>query len=171
MTPYFNQDGIVLYNTDCRTLLPSLGIGIDCTITDPPWPGVRADIDVSQGEDPWELWGKTAPLIAKISKRLTVWLGVRSDPRFLSAVPKEMPYLRSLRLRYPVPARLGHVTNDGDRAYCFGIGWGHVRAGLFPGHRPRKVECSGRSVIVSPAETIKSLHIVGVWVKLVVVTV
>jgi DNA modification methylase len=40
MRPYFSEDGIVIYNCDCRELLPSLGQS-DLLITDPPY-GLRA---------------------------------------------------------------------------------------------------------------------------------
>lgn len=35
MQPYYQQDGITLYNCDCREILPDLAA--DALITDPPW--------------------------------------------------------------------------------------------------------------------------------------
>lgn len=135
--PYYEDEGVTIYCGDAREILPQIGRA-DCGITDPPWPdGER--LDLCRGESHWQVWEETAPLLVSRVERLIVWLGVRSDPRFLASVPRSMPYLRSLRLRYPVPSRLGHVTNDGDSAYCFGKGWGHVRAGLLPSHHSPSV--------------------------------
>jgi hypothetical protein len=36
MTPYYEQDGIVIYHGDCREVLPTLGM-VDHVITDPPY--------------------------------------------------------------------------------------------------------------------------------------
>jgi DNA modification methylase len=36
MTPYYEQDGIVIYHGDCREVLPTLG-AVDHVITDPPY--------------------------------------------------------------------------------------------------------------------------------------
>jgi site-specific DNA-methyltransferase (adenine-specific) len=55
MTPYYEQDGIVIYHGDCREILPSLAVVPDVTIADPPygqtslewdkWPDGWASID------------------------------------------------------------------------------------------------------------------------------
>ncbi len=38
MTPYYSHDGIVIYNADCRDVLPALAQGsIDLVLTDPPY--------------------------------------------------------------------------------------------------------------------------------------
>ena len=37
MTPYYEQDGIVIYHGDCREVLPSLTSKSACVITDPPY--------------------------------------------------------------------------------------------------------------------------------------
>ena len=36
MKPYFEEDGITIYNADCRAVLPSLQ-GVDLVLTDPPY--------------------------------------------------------------------------------------------------------------------------------------
>lgn len=42
MTPYYEQDGIVIYHGDCREILPTLEPGsVDLVLTDPPY-GVKA---------------------------------------------------------------------------------------------------------------------------------
>jgi hypothetical protein len=34
--PYFDEDGITIYNGDCRKIIPMLG-SFDMTLTDPPY--------------------------------------------------------------------------------------------------------------------------------------
>jgi DNA modification methylase len=50
MTPYYEQDGIVIYHGDCREVLPTLG-PVDHVMTDPPYSddthdGARSDVRV-----------------------------------------------------------------------------------------------------------------------------
>jgi len=35
--PYYEQDGIVIFNADCREILPELRGGVDCIFTSPPY--------------------------------------------------------------------------------------------------------------------------------------
>jgi site-specific DNA-methyltransferase (adenine-specific) len=42
VTPYYEQDGIVIYHADCRDVLPDLS-GVSLIATDPPYNGVLAD--------------------------------------------------------------------------------------------------------------------------------
>ena len=38
MTPYFQRDGVTLYNADCREILPTIEAGsVDLVLTDPPY--------------------------------------------------------------------------------------------------------------------------------------
>ncbi|MGI8475243.1 MAG: DNA-methyltransferase [Thermomicrobiales bacterium] len=38
MTPYYEQDGITIFNADCRDVLPTLAAGsVDLVLTDPPY--------------------------------------------------------------------------------------------------------------------------------------
>ena len=37
MTPYYDENGITIYNGDCREVLPDLDGTFDCVITDPPY--------------------------------------------------------------------------------------------------------------------------------------
>lgn len=86
-------------------------------ITDPVWPnGKRAFPNV----DPWKLWKAVAPQLAKIACRLIVILGCDSDPRFLAAVPKSMPFVRVCKLRYASPSYKGALLVDFETAYVFG---------------------------------------------------
>ena len=35
--PYYKQNGITIYNADCRDVLPDIGDGLTCLLTDPPY--------------------------------------------------------------------------------------------------------------------------------------
>lgn len=37
MCPYYDQDGITIYNADCLEAMPALRLEVDCTITSPPY--------------------------------------------------------------------------------------------------------------------------------------
>ena len=37
VTPYYEQDGIMIYHGDCREVLPRIGNVFDCVIADPPY--------------------------------------------------------------------------------------------------------------------------------------
>lgn len=44
VTPYYEDDGTVIYHGDCREVLPQLGRGLDLLLADPPYgQGVRVD--------------------------------------------------------------------------------------------------------------------------------
>ncbi len=87
-------------------------------ITDPVWPNPIPELVGS--DDPLGLFCEAAAHFPRIAKRVIVVLGVHSDPRFLSAIPKELPFIAALRLRYPVPKRLGRTLVGADIAYAFG---------------------------------------------------
>lgn len=38
MKPYYEHAGITIYHGDCREVLPSLWLGVDLILTDPPYP-------------------------------------------------------------------------------------------------------------------------------------
>ena len=44
--PYYDHDGITIYNGDCRELLPEIEV-VDLVLTDPPW-GINANTDNSR---------------------------------------------------------------------------------------------------------------------------
>lgn len=44
MQPYYDHDGITIYNGDCRDLLPSIG-AVDLVLTDPPYSSGRAEAE------------------------------------------------------------------------------------------------------------------------------
>ncbi len=114
MTPFYDRDGITIYCGDCRQILPQ--IQADVCITDPVWPNVHPDL--IGADDPLGLWESTLPLIHV--KRLCVWLGCQSDPRFMRSIPSELPFLRACYLRRAVPSYNGRCLVSGDLLYCFG---------------------------------------------------
>lgn len=113
MTPYYSQDGIVIYHGDARDILPR----IDCprvAITDPVWPN-----SVFPGvADPARLFAEAAQQLS--SERLVVQLGCSSDPRFLAGVPSRLPFVRVCWLRYARPSYRGRILVGSDVAYVFG---------------------------------------------------
>ncbi len=114
MKPFYDRDGITLFCGDSRDILP--GITADVCITDPVWPNVHPDL--IGADDPLGLWESTLPLINV--RRLCVWLGCQSDPRFLAAVPDHLPFLRMCYLRRAVPSYNGRCLVSGDVLYAFG---------------------------------------------------
>lgn len=116
MTPYYDSGGITIYHADARDVIPLLG-PVDVVLTDPVWPNVHPDLVGS--DDPWGLWESTHPLFD--ARRLIVWLGCQSDPRFLRTVDSERwPFLRVQYLRRAVPSYNGRCLVSGDVAYAFG---------------------------------------------------
>ena len=114
MMPFYDRDGITIYCGDCRQILPQ--IQADVCITDPVWPNVHPDL--IGADDPLGLWESTLPLLDV--KRLCVWLGCQSDPRFMRAVPSSLEFLRVCYLRRAVPSYNGRCLVSGDVLYCFG---------------------------------------------------
>jgi site-specific DNA-methyltransferase (adenine-specific) len=112
MKPYYEQDGITIYNADARDVMPSLSA--EAVITDPVWPNSIFP-NVS---DPRELLAQT--LTAASVSRIVVHLGIDSDPRFLSAVPERWKFIRLCDLDYAMPNPKGRILYGGDVAYVFG---------------------------------------------------
>ncbi len=86
-------------------------------ITDPIWPNAINLFDV---DDPWDLLSRSLQEAKRCSIRFVIHLGLDSDPRFLSAVPIEFPYVRQFALRYARPHYKGRILYDRDIAYLFG---------------------------------------------------
>lgn len=129
MKPYYASGGIQIFHGDAREILPQLQQPRVC-ITDPVWPnsvfpGVR---------DPAALFAETAKLLTV--ERLVVHLGCTSDPRFLSGVPKRLPFFRLCWLRYARPSYRGRVLVGSDVAYAFG-----TPPSVQPGRRVISGEC------------------------------
>ena len=117
--------------------LASVAEGEAVVITDPIWPNVP---DGMFGEvNPLALFSRAAAHFPRISRRAVVWLGCSSDPRFLSAVPRGLPFVRACWLRYARPHYAGTILGSGDVAYVFGDNRGPHDATLLPG------ECTSTS--------------------------
>lgn len=84
MTPYYEQDGIVIYHGDCRVIVPQLG-RFDLLLTDPPY-GIGASAGTGKyGREKWtdtDLgWDKAVPspwvleMVISRADRAVVWGG------------------------------------------------------------------------------------------------
>lgn len=104
---------------DARKVLCELPKDLNAVIiTDPVWPNAHPGLIGS--DKPYELFAETARYFPRIAKRVIVQLGCDSDPRFLTGVPKELPFLRSAMLRYTVPSHEGRLLRGFDLAFIFG---------------------------------------------------
>lgn len=53
MTPYYDQDGVTIYNGDCLHVLPDLpDNSVDLILTDPPYFKVKGDAWDNQWDKP-----------------------------------------------------------------------------------------------------------------------
>ncbi len=69
MQPYYQHDGITIYNGDCREILPALP-KVDLVLTDPPY-GIGAD--VSAHKQSGDVVGHGSRRVAKRDYPLTQW--------------------------------------------------------------------------------------------------
>lgn len=136
MKPYYEQDGVTLYCADCRDVLPT--IEAVTLLTDPVWPNAHPDL--VGAEDPEGLFVGMLSVMPSSVRRLIVWLGVQSDPRFLRQVPEALPFLRAQHLRRAVPSYNGRCLVTADIVYAFGE-WPTSK----PGARVIPGECSATS--------------------------
>ena len=107
---------------------------VDHVITDPVWPNrpptLWPEIDAV------ELWASVCPHLARVARRrITVILGVDTDPRFLASVPASFPFVRVCWLRYALSSYNGTILNGGVVAYVFGDSKGPHGATLLPGEK------------------------------------
>lgn len=131
MKPYYEHAGITIHCGDCREILPSTPAEV--VITDPVWPNAHPDL--KGAKDPFGLFDDAMRCLRiNTMKRLCVWLGCQSDPRFLRAVPTCLPFLRMQYLRRAVPSYNGRCLVSGDVLYAFGT-WPPPRKGaiVIPG--------------------------------------
>lgn len=112
MKPYYEHAGITIYHGDCREILPS--ISAESIITDPVWPNSI----FPKVLDPEQLLSE-ALAMANV-RRIVIHLGCDSDPRFLRAVPRSFPFIRSCLLEYARPSYKGRLVYGGDIAYAYG---------------------------------------------------
>lgn len=118
MKPYYEDTraDITIYHGDCREILPSLP-KVGCIICDPVWPNFHPDLIGS--ENPKGLFNDILQVLPDANS-LHVWLGIQSDPRFLSIVPERWPFLRVSYLSRAVPGYNGRCLVTGDILYSFG---------------------------------------------------
>lgn len=107
----------VLYLGDCLSLLPTLHKS-DVVITDPVWPNVPAGL-LPGSDDPYGLFS-AAMEVLELPKRLVIVLRSDSDPRFLSAVPADMPFFVAQIMQYVMPGYIGRKLGGNEIAYGFG---------------------------------------------------
>jgi len=90
----------------------------DTIYTDPVWPDnkVAEFTDI----DPFKLFAAAAVEFPRLAKRVLIHLGCDSDPRILAAIPKQLPFFRTVSLRYAFPHFKGRVLYDRDIVYAFG---------------------------------------------------
>ena len=57
MKPYYEKDGITIYHSDCRDILPTLG-PVDLVLTDPPYNAAKdyGDHNDAMPQDEYETW-------------------------------------------------------------------------------------------------------------------
>lgn len=143
MTPYYEdaRAGITIYHGDALEVLPQLG-PVDVCLTDPVWPNALPELAGS--EDPFGLFAAAMAVLPPV-QRLIVWLGCQSDPRFLLAVPPEMPFLRAQYGSRAVPSYNGRCLVSGDFVYAFGS-WPQPRPRhiVVPGELPRVTSIASR---------------------------
>jgi len=129
---------------DCLDVMKEMpDKSIDVILTDPVWPNALKSL---QGSDnPWKLFKSAAKHFPRLTNRVVVHLGCTSDPRFLSAIPKEMPFLRTCWLRYSFPSFRGRILIGSDVAYAFGFppkSWKghHLLSGEITGNSSKNIE-------------------------------
>lgn len=117
--PYYEDDHGVLYHGDCLEIMPKFSSIINgVVIVDPVWP--NALLKLRGADNPFKLFANAARFFDKFAKTVVVHLGCSSDPRFLEAIPKSFPFLRTCWLRYNFPSYRGRLLIGSDVAYAFG---------------------------------------------------
>lgn len=140
---------------DCLDVMEEIPDGsVDCVITDPPWPGTVEGFGMTNDEIE-ALWHQVFLRASRIARRVVIHLGCDTDPRFLAAVPRTVPFVRVCWLRYVRPHYKGRIMYNADVVYVFGdlprsmpgrhvIGGEMVRTGkkriTWPHPCPRSVE-------------------------------
>jgi site-specific DNA-methyltransferase (adenine-specific) len=119
--PYYHDEvaGITIYHGDAREIVPALP-KVDVVITDPVWPNCPPG-RLQGSEDPTGLLQATLAAFRSLPARLVLVLRFDSDPRFLMAVPSELPFFRLQVLSYALPSYIGRKLGNDDIAYGFGL--------------------------------------------------
>jgi len=92
---------------------------INLILTDPVWPNSLKSL--IGAENPYGLLKSAVKEFCRLSDRFVIHMGCTSDPRFLSAIPNEIPFLRVNWLRYSFPSFRGRMLVGSDVSYAFGI--------------------------------------------------
>lgn len=106
-----------LYCGDVRDTVAWGGITGSAVITDPVWPNCPPGL-LKGADDAHGLLA--AALAVCVAPTVVIVLGFDSDPRFLSAVPERLPFLRSQQLPYAMPSYRGRLLGGDEMAYVFG---------------------------------------------------
>lgn len=115
--PYYQDGQVTIYCGDSREILPLLA-PVDSIITDPVWPNAISSL--AGASDPVGLFKAATAHFPRLARRVIVQLGCDSDPRFLQAIPEEMPFFRTCFLEYVRPHYKGRLFYTNDVAYAFG---------------------------------------------------
>lgn len=117
MSVFYQDDRVTIYHGDFRDILPTLQQP-ETIITDPVWPNARADLFGK--DDPIGMFRAMWSSLPTLPRRAAVHLGCDSDPRFLMAVPNEIPFFRVAWLELVRPSYKGRLMMGSDVAYLFG---------------------------------------------------
>jgi len=119
--PYYSEKGIQIYVNDSRELLPKMKMQFSAVITDPVWPNVPDHMKEKWNvDDPFQLMKQTSKFFPRLSPTTVIVMGCNSDPRFLTAIPKSLPFIRHAFTEYRVPSPTGRILKGHDCVYAFG---------------------------------------------------
>jgi hypothetical protein len=104
-----------LHLGDCRDILPD--VRGEIVITDPVWP--NAPEGMFPGVKPEKLL-REAFKAMPWCQRAVIVLRSDSDPRFLRAVPRRLPFFLCQWLQYAMPMYIGRKLGGNEVAYSFG---------------------------------------------------
>lgn len=104
---------------DSVEILPRLPEGeVAAIITDPVWPG--SSVDLPGSEDPIGILTRAAALFPRLTGRVIIHFGQKTDPRALSAIPLELPFVQVCWLKWVPCMYHGPILVSADVAYVFG---------------------------------------------------